>query len=61
MTGISSDRIYAEAERALPFQALPQQEEVLRDMCAFAADDAPRDVFVLNGYAGTGKTSLVGD
>lgn len=60
MTGISSDRIYAEAERALPFQALPQQEEVLRDMCAFAADDAPRDVFVLNGYAGTGKTSLVG-
>lgn len=60
MAGESAETIYALAQRALPFETLPQQDEVLRDMCAFVTGDAPRDVFVLNGYAGTGKTSLVG-
>lgn len=53
-------RIYAEALGALPFEPLGEQAAVLQRMCRFVADDAPRDVFVLNGYAGTGKTSLVG-
>lgn len=60
MSGEVVDIIYRLATEALPFEALPQQEEVLRDLCTFAADDATTDVFVLNGYAGTGKTSLVG-
>lgn len=53
-------RIYAEALGALPFEPLGEQAAVLQRMCRFVANDAPRDVFVLNGYAGTGKTSLVG-
>lgn len=45
---------------ALPFEPLGQQSTVLEAMCRFVADDSPRGVFLLNGYAGTGKTSLVG-
>lgn len=60
MSSENADLIHRTALQALPFQALPQQDDVLRDMCAFVADGAPGDVFVLNGYAGTGKTSLVG-
>lgn len=60
MSSENADLIYRTALQALPFQALPQQDDVLRDMCAFVADGAMDDVFVLNGYAGTGKTSLVG-
>lgn len=60
MSSENADLIYRTALQALPFQALPQQDDALRDMCAFVADGAMDDVFVLNGYAGTGKTSLVG-
>lgn len=50
-------------ERALanlPFEPLPAQRRMLEKAAAFIEDGAPGEVFVLNGYAGTGKTSLVG-
>lgn len=59
---MSSDRanaIYSSALSFLPFTPLDSQRAMLEAAAAFAADGAPRDVFVLNGYAGTGKTSTV--
>ncbi len=53
-------RLSAKALDLLPFEPLPIQRTVLCAAADFAAAGGPRDVFVLNGYAGTGKTSLMG-
>ena len=55
-----SSHILREALQCLPFEPLPQQLAVLSAACDFSVSAAERDVFVLNGYAGTGKTSVVG-
>lgn len=44
----------------LPYKPLESQLKLLRELCEFATGHSPNGVFVLNGYAGTGKTSLVG-
>lgn len=44
----------------LSFEPLPDQLRMLCAASEFVASGGDRDVFVLNGYAGTGKTSLVG-
>lgn len=44
----------------LPYEPLTEQLRVLGALSAFATSGGERDVFVLNGYAGTGKTSLAG-
>lgn len=44
----------------LPFEPMPGQRMLLDALEAFVFAGLPRQVFVLNGYAGTGKTSLVG-
>ncbi|MDE6018312.1 MAG: AAA family ATPase [Muribaculaceae bacterium] len=47
------------AINALPFQPLECQAMSLYKMAEFVVSGMWRDVFVLNGYAGTGKTSVV--
>lgn len=44
----------------LPYTPLPEQGALISMLCEFAVNGAPTDVFVLNGYAGTGKTSVMG-
>lgn len=45
----------------LPYTATDQQVEVLAALARFCAGDLPSDsAFLLGGYAGTGKTSLMG-
>ncbi len=45
----------------LPFKANEQQVAVVAAMARFCAPGARQDaVFILNGYAGTGKTSITG-
>lgn len=44
----------------LPFKPLSEQAILLKELSAFAVSGGPRDVYILNGYAGTGKTSMVG-
>lgn len=44
---------------ALPFRALEGQAIAIYKMADFVVSGMWRDVFVLNGYAGTGKTSVV--
>lgn len=51
----------AEVLTALPYTANDQQVAVVAALARFcAAPPQPERVFVLNGYAGTGKTSLTG-
>lgn len=44
--------------RQLPYDPNPQQMELVAAFCKFVTDRERRPAFVLNGYAGTGKTSL---
>ena len=44
----------------LPFELLPSQRQLLEELENFLFAGSPQSVFVLNGYAGTGKTSVVG-
>lgn len=55
-----SAHILQSALESLPFEPLPSQLSVLTAAADFAVNAGERDVFVLNGYAGTGKTSVVG-
>jgi exodeoxyribonuclease-5 len=49
-----------EALSRLQFVPLQSQHMVMMAMCEFIVNHAERDVFILDGYAGTGKTSVVG-
>lgn len=44
----------------LPFELLPSQRQLLEELENFLFAGSSKSVFVLNGYAGTGKTSVVG-
>ena len=44
--------------RQLPYEPNDQQLELTAAFCRFATESTDKSVFVLNGYAGTGKTSL---
>lgn len=54
------EEIYRDALAEFPFQPLPGQDELLRQLAAFYVDRPQREVFVVNGHAGSGKTSLIG-
>lgn len=57
---ITTDNLSRLALENFPHEPLPQQKMLFSKLAAFAADCVPRGVFVLNGYAGTGKTSVTG-
>ena len=52
--------IGSEILRKLPYEPNSQQMEIIAALSKFVADTDGRSVFLLNGYAGTGKTSLAG-
>ncbi|MCM1370207.1 MAG: AAA family ATPase [Candidatus Amulumruptor caecigallinarius] len=60
MIAQSASDLVAKALSYLPYKPLATQESLICAMADFVVNSAPRDVFVLNGYAGTGKTSLAG-
>ena len=45
---------------AFPFKPTDAQEEALQAMASFFYDESDEAVFVLKGYAGTGKTTIIG-
>ncbi|MDD2284560.1 MAG: AAA family ATPase [Paludibacter sp.] len=45
--------------RELPFEPTEQQQELIRLLGSFMTDPAVEKAFMLKGYAGTGKTSVV--
>lgn len=44
----------------LPFTPNSEQLALVHSLAFFIDQKSPRDVFILNGYAGTGKTSVIG-
>ncbi len=52
-------RIQSAALQALKFEPTPQQAELLGYLSIFCSERPQRGIFVLHGYAGTGKTSVV--
>ena len=46
-------------KRKFPFDLTSEQEEVLRMLASFCVDGKKGQVFLLKGYAGTGKTTLL--
>lgn len=56
---MTTEELYLLSRNQLAFEPIPSQDESLRGLCHFAAERGPSDVFILNGYAGTGKTSIV--
>lgn len=60
MNSLSEQQILNSTLAKLPFEPLPEQMEVLEGAARFLASPPGREVMVINGYAGTGKTSLVG-
>lgn len=52
--------LYDKAVSMLSFTPVEDQRQLLRNLVEFVLLSDSRDVFVLNGYAGTGKTSVVG-
>ncbi len=46
--------------RNLSYNPNPSQERVIAALCAYVIGREWRDVVLLNGYAGTGKTSIIG-
>ena len=52
--------IGTEILRKLPYAPNSQQMEIIAALSKFVADADERTAFLLNGYAGTGKTSLAG-
>lgn len=44
----------------LPFIPTPEQLALINGLASFLYNHSPNDIFLLNGYAGTGKTSVIG-
>ena len=58
---MTAEEFAAEIIRNLPYGPNEQQKLVIGALSRFCSPNAPSDsVFLLNGYAGTGKTSLCG-
>lgn len=55
-----TDLLVQQIESNLPYSPNRQQRELLQQLAAFVLDGGDDTLFLLRGYAGTGKTSLVG-
>lgn len=57
---MTASEIFAITLRHLPFEPNEEQLTSVQALSAFLSARGPADAFILNGYAGTGKTSVVG-
>lgn len=55
-----NDFFYEQIRKQFPFAPTSQQEDALRSLGDFLFDKEGDSLFLLRGYAGTGKSSLVG-
>ncbi len=60
LNAMSADELHRELLAQLPFEPNSLQSDLARRLAAFASGESGADTFILNGYAGTGKTSLGG-
>ncbi|MEN3324004.1 ATP-binding domain-containing protein [Mariniflexile soesokkakense] len=57
---MSSSEFYSLIKQQFPFQPTIKQNIVLQQLSEFIFNTAPNTLYVLKGYAGTGKTTIVG-
>lgn len=57
---VSARHLLSEVISVLPYVPLDSQKYLLSSLCNFATGEGDENIFLLNGYAGTGKTSLTG-
>ena len=53
------DRVHNALLSAIPFAPTAGQEKLIRILARFVVTEVPRATFLLKGYAGTGKTSML--
>ena len=56
---MSSTRIATQIYGKICFETTPGQKKIIEKLSEYLADDDFSRIFVLNGYAGTGKTTLI--
>ena len=54
-----STRIATQIYAKICFETTPGQKKIIEKLSEYLADNDPSRIFVLNGYAGTGKTTLI--
>ena len=54
-----SDHIASQIYSNFGFEATFVQKKVIEKLATYIADPDYRRIFILNGYAGTGKTSII--
>jgi ATP-dependent exoDNAse (exonuclease V) alpha subunit len=57
---MNSSEFYSLVKRQFPFDPTLKQDIVLQQLSDFIFDTSPNLLYVLKGYAGTGKTTIVG-
>jgi len=55
-----TDFLSSKIQQELPFVPTSQQQELIRKLGEYLSLSAPEKAFMLRGYAGTGKTTVVG-
>ena len=55
----SASDFYKLLKSKFPFQPTTKQDIVLLQLCEFVYDTKPNALYLLKGYAGTGKTSII--
>jgi len=61
MTSVTPLSFYTLLKEKFPHQPTEKQEQALRKLAHFILDDSKDTAFVLKGFAGTGKTTIIGD
>lgn len=56
---MNSVEFYSLLNEQFPFEPTLKQEVVLKELSEFILDSAPNSLYVLKGYAGTGKTTII--
>ena len=56
---MNSKKIQQKIQLHFPFQPTTQQDQIINDISEFVTTIGNRSIFMLKGYAGTGKTTLV--
>ncbi len=57
---MTASEFYRLLKRKFPFEPTSKQNIVLDQLSNFVFDEAPNSLYLLKGFAGTGKTSIIG-
>jgi len=57
---MTSSEFYGLLKEQFPFETTTQQNVLLEQLAQFTLSSAPDSIFMLKGYAGTGKTTIIG-